>query len=804
MLNKKIFFTPLLFLSIAFCFIQYCRSITINNYWNEYLMWAAGYAIASILLSKLTNISIPKLTFFIILIIGVMSGNGVNLAILYFIAAASITFGYRINHFVSSSNPGTLYNLMAGIALLAAMVGLSSHFPINYAGLYVSVLIIITAASWRHFSEINQIFIGFVKNNPALEKSTTELLLEGLIGSLAIVYFLIALMPEIGYDALVSHLVVPERMAYYHKWIYDPKILIWSLGPLNANWVFTIPYMITNSEVAVRITSLGFLAIICYLIRDLVITFNRSKKEYLIAILLLLSTPLTLLESSTLFTDLIWTAYLVGGVVILFKISLDLSLHSQKFLFLVGLFLGMAMGVKLTTLFILPTIFLLYLYNLKKHGFLILEFFKSILFFLLIGCISYAYSYWVTGNPLFPFYNEIFKSPLYPPEKFIHPFKPGISWDLINQITFNSKNFIEGGNGSPGFQWVLLFLPSFLLILFLRNKWVLALLLFASTFILGVFNTVGYLRYVYPAFVLLTIFIAIAIGQSNKFGSTVKIIFSALVCLVFSSNLLFFKAASGYSDVSFPVIFNNTKREAYIESRVPMRKAVAIVNELNLNNSPVAILSTAPYIAGLHAIPLIGWWYNYSFSKAIFEVENKKQLALLFSRHKMEYLLLDDSWSTPERRELVKNLTSSVEKIGNISVLKVDNEINFQYDLLQNIKFPQDWTLADGAKVLEGKYLKVTVNSPAVTMVSVGEFEKVKYIAEAKCSDRVTDGRLQVNWMDSKGQFISTSITTFECERDFKSYSVEMRSPPKSSNAIVYATSHSEIPVIFKKISVLE
>ena len=202
MLNKKIFFTPLLFLLIVFCFIQYYKSVSIDNYWNSYLIWVTGYTVAVIFFSKLTKISIPKITFFIIIIIGVLSGNGINLAVLYLIAIISTVLGHKVSYFFSSSDLGILYNLMVGVAILAAMIGLSSHFPVNYAGLYVAILIIIAASSRIYFIEINRIFIDFIRNNHVLKKSTIELLLEGLIGSLAIVYFLIALMPELGYDAL--------------------------------------------------------------------------------------------------------------------------------------------------------------------------------------------------------------------------------------------------------------------------------------------------------------------------------------------------------------------------------------------------------------------------------------------------------------------------------------------------------------------------------------------------------------------------------------------------------------------------
>lgn len=693
---------------------------------------------------------------------------------------------------------------MVGIAFLALIVSISSHFPINYSGIYVAFLAALIITDRFKFIEINNCFISLFKRNTGVVTSPKVLLLQGFIGSLAILYFLVALMPEVGYDALVAHLVVPERMEYFHRWIYDPKILVWSLGPLNGNWVFTIPYVVTTSETAIRIASLGFLAVICYLIRDLMLSFNKASKEYLIAILLLLTTPLTLLESSTLFTDLIWTAYSVAGACALFKILLDESKDRKTWIYLVGIFFGMALGIKVTTLYLILPVFLLYIIAIKKIGYKFFDLFAAFMLFLLIGSISYIYSYWITKNPFFPFYNEVFKSSLYPFEKFAHPFKPGLSWDVINQITFNSGNFLEAGNGAPGFQWLLLLIPSALLIIFLRKKIEIALLLVAICFILLVFNTVGYLRYIYPAFVLLIVFIGLAIAQSKYYGRAVAFLFYFLACLAVLSNLLFFRAASGYSNISLSVIFNNIEREHYILSRVPMRKAVEIVNQINIDGSPVAILSTSPFFAGLHATPLIGWWYNHDFSKSIFDARDEESVARLLSRNNIQYVLLDDAWGGLEKQKLIKNMSDTIEKIGNIAILRINSRSSYQYNLMDKIKFPQDWQHSLGVAVLQNRYIKVTVASPSTVVVGVEGGRRYKYIAEAKCADVPTEGRLQINWADSRGRFISPSITTFQCKKDFQIFEVEMRSPPNAVAAIVYASSHTDQPIIFKKIQLME
>jgi hypothetical protein len=800
---EKIIKIPFILLITAYSLIEFLKNIEFNQYLNGILIWIVGYLFVNFTLNKITKISSFKISFFLILVITVLSGNTINIAIIYLLSIIAIILGRKINYLVSEINPGNLLNLMTGIAILAIVVSFLSHFPINYAGIYYFLLISIIAGAWKDFICINKFFISYFYTNN-MKNSKFQIVLEGMIGGLAIFYFLISLMPEIGYDALVSHLAVPERMAHFHQWIYDPKILVWSLGPLNANWVFTIPYILTSSEVSVRITSICFLLIICFLIKDLIYSLGKSKTTYLISILLVLTTPLTLLVSSSLFTDLIWSAYFFASIVVMIKMALDKSLNTQKYIILVGIFLGMAFGVKATTLFLLVLVSLFYIYIIKENGFFYKEITKSVLLFILVGCVSYIYSYWITGNPFFPFYNEFFKSSIYPIEKFNHPFKPGLSWDLFNQITFKSGNFLEGNYGSPGFQYSVLLFPAITLIILLKKRWEIILLVISISFIILVFNATGYLRYIYPALVLLSILIALAVSYSDNFGKKIRVIFLLLFVITIYTNLIFFKAATWYANISLPVIFNNIERDKYIESRVPMRRAVEIVNEINLNNSPVAILSKAPYFSGLKSTPLIGWWYNYGFSKSIFEKNDSNELGNYLSSLGVMYLIVEDGWAASDKIDSINLISDPVKRIGPIMIRVLNSSFKFKNKIIDTNGFINGWNLSPGSRVSLDGSVEVTVESPATKLVQVNGGQEYLYEATSNCTDHITEGRLQINWMNSSGNFISASIKTFNCTSEDKTYTEIFYAPPKAVTAIVYASSHSKNSIRFKDIKLYQ
>lgn len=117
---------------------------------------------------------------------------------------------------------------------------------------------------------------------------------------------------------------------------------------------------------------------------------------------------------------------------------------------------------------------------------------------LFVAGSSYAYAVLVTGNPLFPLFNGIFKSPYMAPADFSDPrWHVGIGmltpWDL----TVASQRYMEAYPGAAG-----------LAVLGLSGVWAVsvasggarrALALFALATGLVVFWQVQYLRYVFPA-----------------------------------------------------------------------------------------------------------------------------------------------------------------------------------------------------------------------------------------------------------------------------------------------------------------
>ena len=67
-----------------------------------------------------------------------------------------------------------------------------------------------------------------------------------------------------------------------------------------------------------------------------------------------------------------------------------------------------------------------------------------------VAASSYCYAVLVTGNPLFPFFNEVFRSPYYPLENMRDlKWMAGVTWRAPWDLVFRSEAFGQYYPGAP-------------------------------------------------------------------------------------------------------------------------------------------------------------------------------------------------------------------------------------------------------------------------------------------------------------------------------------------------------------------
>ncbi|WP_300484680.1 hypothetical protein [Methylobacter sp.] len=687
---------------------------------------------------------------------------------------------------------------LIGAGAYGTAVGLYAHFPINYPGLYGAALAIPVILGWRSITEVFRSLIQYIKQ--PLELRWLDL----AIALVALIYCCVALMPEVGHDALAMHLFIPGHLAHRHEWGFDVNTYVWAVMPMMGDWLFSIGYMLAG-ETAARMINVGFIFVLCWLIRDLVMWAGGNAVGARWAVLLFLTTPLTFTESSSLFIESVWASFIVAGSLSIFKL-LKLDNDQNIHLPVAGILLGGALATKAVTFTILPV--LLFLLMLRYRAWVRRELISALalglILFLTVGTVPYATAWFLTGSPVFPFFNQIFQSPFYPPINFDSAsiFGKGLTWDIFYQATFHTEKFLESRPGATGFQWMLLFFPALLSLLFSRQYRGVILFGVAGLSIALTFQSVTYLRYVFPSFAWL----AGGIGAALSAGVTDSIFVRRSLAIVGSAvvvlNLVFFKSGTYYGDISLLPLASSSGRDAYLNSRLPIRNAVELVNRLNVEHTPVAVFSL-PLTAGLNSDGVYSNWYNYRFQANMNGAKTADVIAQLLLEMGVDYVILDDNWGEGDKRKMIEEATDNLAELGAITVRKVKIGYRFQTELLRNPDFSttEGWIISSRANDQSSKQIIVSVSSPAFQVVSVAPGRRYQNNVTAVCPDQPSQGRLQVNWLDSKSNFISTDIQIFDCAPSEASHSQEVIAPRDASSAVVYASGHTNASVIFRKVS---
>lgn len=760
---------------------------------------ATGAVVLCVLSSKL-KVNLLAAGGVIAFAIGIFTGTIWALIVTLWFGLASYILGQATLSFLKIDRL-QLPNIMAalvGAAVYGTAVGFAAHFPINYPGLYGFALAAPVVLGWREVCAVTRSL------NQFFGETTVSKWHDLAIALISLVHFSVALMPEVGHDALAMHLFIPAHLAARNEWGYDVSTYVWAVMPMMGDWLFSIGYMLAG-ETAARLINVGFIFALSWLVRDLVIWAGGSAIGGRWAVLFFLTTPLTFTESSSLFIESVWAAFIVAGSLLVFKVLKQNNDQAAQ-LKVAGLLLGAAAAAKAVSFTILPVLLLILVlrYRTWTQRKLIGPIALGLILFVVVGGIPYATAWHLTGNPVFPFFNQIFKSPFWPALAFEGPavFGKGLNWDVIYQATFHTERFLESKPGASGFQWILLFFPTLLILLTYRKYRGVILFAVAGLCVALTFQSITYLRYIFPSFAWVAAGIGVAMSVVQKDAVLNRRVLSIVGFMVVSLNLVFFDSGTYYGELSLQPLMSSRGRESYLNNRLPIRNAIELVNQLNLGHAPVAVFSS-PLTAGLNSDALYPNWYNYQFHKKVKEATKLDNVAQLLMDKGVNYVILDSNWDTAGKREIIENLTEKISEQGSITIRKLKNIYQFQTELLKNPDFSSydAWMLSSDIQQQWPRRIAASVSSPSSQLVPVVAGRRYRNSVTAACKDQVTQGRVQVNWLDSMSNFISTNIQVFDCTPTAITHTMEVTAPRSASKALVYATGHTNIPIIFSEVS---
>lgn len=772
-----------------------------NAFWRylaTLFVFAVALSVSARILHRNTTISAIMLG----VVVALLSNTAWSLVVVCWFALASVLLGAKGKELLNIDSQVDHWSLsfVIGAGGFGTLVGILAHFPVNYVGVYAFVLLVPLVVFQR---EIRKVFSSILLSTNRSPNPQQLDWLEIAIAAIALTHFVVALMPEVMFDALTLHLFVPSQLASRHEWGFDPTLYAMALIPMLGDWLFSLVYML-GGETAARLLNVGFTFLLIWQGYRLVLWAGGTKRGAQWMALIFLSSPIVFTESSSLFVETVWAVFMIQAVLALVSCTDGLDGAGYRG---AGLTLGFAAATKAVTLSFLPALVpIAVFYGRLRVGRRTL---RSVLFgcllFVSVGGVPYATAWIISGNPVFPFFNALFGSPFFPAVNFDNLlYHSGISWDLAFRVVFNSGDYLESSNGAGGFQWLTLLPACLVVLLWGWHKKAILLFLVACVAIMLTFHSQSYLRYVYPAVLILTVVLGTAMSKTECESTLIGKSLGYVAVSTIGLNILFLTAGTwAYRDFPIGIVFDKVNFERYLEARVPERLAVQLVNLLNIEHSPVAFFSQ-PFGAGLQADALYPNWYNYAFKAKVDSASGAKGVANALDDYGVNYLLLDQEWGDAEKRRSLEHVTSVIAQIGAVEVRAIRDEYRFDEERLVNpeLNGAAGWTMSAGAKAdaSEGMFL-VSVDAPAVQTVTVRGATRYLLEVTSRCGAEPSQGRVQVNWFDKENNFLDASIKVFECTPDWQSRSEIVIAPKAAKFASVYATSHTTTPIEITRIS---
>jgi len=477
-----------------------------------------------------------------------------------------------------------------------------------------------------------------------------------------LVHLLYVGLPEVSHDALATHLYVPLHVKAFASFHHDPSYLVWSNIPLGASWYF-VPFAILEGEMSVRLANWFCLAGIAVILVGAVQRLKSSNQNLgFLAVAALLSTPLLHMQSGNLFADLYWYLFML----LLFTPFILFEEQSPRARFLMFTFFILGfVNAKSISLVMGPFVAVGFFYLLHKAKKQLLKRDLLMVSVLILGIFSpFINAFLRTGNPLFPFYNHIFKSDLfYSHVPFNNSlFNAPLGFRTLYDLSVHSARYIEGGDGLFGFFPLLIFPLSLLLFLQPKVSRLYRVMLVSCIFFFCfVYLKQSYLRYLYIVFPPL---LAILFWEIKGFivSKRNQIVLGAILCgMIFTHINLFASSFWFHSEPIFRLLRN---RDQFKEAYSPYRVLLERLGQKSWTFDESLLLLGMPTLAGGtgRIVPLS--WYSHGIVVEIFNAKSEVELRNVFDKYNFKYVLVDDHHEkifTKERSKLMKYIASEFE-----------------------------------------------------------------------------------------------------------------------------------------------
>ncbi len=506
---------------------------------------------------------------------------------------------------------GSLCVTLLGTGAYVFLMMLAARLPVNYTAVWAVVLAIPIALDARGVRDRLGQWIEALRR--AELRSVEERIGFALLLFVLLAQWLVVLKPEIGTDALAMHLAIPMNIAANHRMTYEPVRFLWAVMPMGADWAYSIVYLL-GGEYAAHLLNFAMLAIIAGLIYQGARRWTPAGAAWLLAASFV-ATPLVQFVTGSLFVENFLAAMIVGTLTAFWQFS---DTGDRRYLFAGIALAGTAITTKLGSLAFLIFVLPFAAAEIRRHWKKLgrspaLTCAAAVVLLAALAAPTYVIAWAKTGNPVFPFENQKFHSPLLDPTVSLNDarFRIPVTWNTLYALTFHSSLTYEGQDGSFGFQY-LIFLPLALAGLYaVKSRRIVSS---AAAVALGGMTVVMLsqpnLRYLYPAMPLATIAFAALAGWAFERQRWLYRLLIASLFACTALNVWFLPSSSYYhKDFCLKSPFSRAEKESYLEENGAIRKIIEWQDREHPNSG--VLLANDNEIAGLEGVVYENHWHQY-------------------------------------------------------------------------------------------------------------------------------------------------------------------------------------------------
>jgi hypothetical protein len=425
---------------------------------------------------------------------------------------AAMAIGLRV---VPSAWSGRVaVSTTVGLMVLAGLCGWAITLPIFHPWLWwplLSALVLSQRAALR--AAMTDALIGAhdaVAGAPSA--ATCVVLLLGLVS-------VACWIPAMQMDDIAYHLNLPTQLMLYGRYAPQPEFQVWSFAPWAGDALHGLVFMLARREAHGALNAL-WLLLAAGSAWSIASALGATLRERWAALALFASLPPLVWIAAGMQTELAATAVLLAFAAVVvapFDVnsqtnaaSIDRRMVAGAALF-AGLFaLKLAHGISALPLLVYALWrYRIYTHLTRLHRTHLRGIAAALALFAVLATPSYVQAWIVTGNPLLPMFNDVFRSPYFPAMQYRDDrWFSGVDAALPWRLTFNTDRYVEAWDGGLGFT--LIALAGAWLLLLRRGDTRGFALTVAAVLILPLIP-MQYARYAYPGLALFCVVLPIGL-----------------------------------------------------------------------------------------------------------------------------------------------------------------------------------------------------------------------------------------------------------------------------------------------------